>query len=151
MIFFPPSSFLNYSVYFLDLFCFLLHYTSGLADQVTSASLPFRIMHLYWSDSEALVTTLRRVWGAHFLVRRFVLGTLFFAKGSFGERPKLRIGLALRVTDYALWWNLIHESHIVRNIVAFGWEMHLCWSQWWLFHQVNSIYHALFILDLSSF
>lgn len=40
--------------FFLDLFCFLLHYTLGLADQITSASLPFRIMHLYWSDSEAL-------------------------------------------------------------------------------------------------
>lgn len=59
--------------------------------------------------------------------------------------------LGFRVTDYALWWSLIHGSHIVRNTVAFGWGTHLYWSQWWLFHRVYSAYHALFILDLSSF
>lgn len=87
LFFFLPSSFLNYSVCFLDLFCFLLHYTLGLADQVTSASLPFRIMHLYWSDSEALVTTLHRVWGARFLFRRFALGTLFSPRDHLGSAP----------------------------------------------------------------
>lgn len=104
--FFLP--FLNYSVCF---FCFLLHYTWGLADQVTSALLPFRIMHLYWSDSEALVTTLQRVWGAHYLVCRLALERSYCQVIVWGV-VQLPIGSALTVTHYALFCVFFHQSHI---------------------------------------